>query len=406
MIKELNSDPVVIVSATRTAMGAFQGIYHSVPTPKLGSVVINELITKNDLDLNIVSEVMMGCVLPAGLGQAPARQAALAAGLPNTTPCTTINKMCGSALKTITMAYNYLIADADKIIIAGGMENMSLAPYLIPKARAGLRLGHSQLLDHMFFDGLEDAYNKGLLMGHFAERTAKKYHFTRQAQDEFALISAKRALDAIANKIFDAEIAKVSYVHQGNTIEIISDEVPTKINLDKISKLKPAFLLPHEDITNGTVTAANSSSIADGASAVLLMRQSKAKSLKLKPIAKIIGYSEVANEPEWFTTAPVTAIKKLTQATGLNLKDIDLFEINEAFAVVTMAAIVDLNLDHNKVNVYGGACALGHPIGATGSRIVTTLLNAMQKQGKSLGVASLCIGGGEAMALAVELLNN
>ncbi len=401
-MSDSNKDPVVIVSSSRTPMGAFQGVFSNYTAPKLASVVISDVLTKSKLDKSFISEVIMGCVLPAGIGQAPARQAALAAGLATSVPCTTVNKMCGSGLKAIALAYNNILADKNKIIIAGGMENMSLAPYLIPKARAGLRLGHGKLLDHMFYDGLEDAYNPGMLMGHFAERTAKKYKFSRYDQDEFAIESATRAKFACENKLFNNEIAKVDYTHNGNQVIIDTDEIPGTIKLEKISKLKPVFTLPGEDIAQASVTAANSSSISDGASVVLLMRQSKAQELDLVCQAKIHDYSEVASEPEWFTTAPVLAIKKLLEQKNLNISDIDLFEINEAFAVVTMVAIHDLNLNHDKVNINGGACALGHPIGASGARIVTTLLNNLVQRDKQTGIASLCIGGGEAMALSVE----
>lgn len=401
-MSDINKDPVVIVSSSRTPLGAFQGVFSNYAAPKLGAVVISDLISKSKIDSNLISEVIMGCVLPAGIGQAPARQAALAAGLATNIPCTTVNKMCGSGLKAIALAYNNICADKNKIIIAGGMENMSLAPYLIPKARAGLRLGHSMLLDHMFYDGLEDAYHPGMLMGHFAERTAKKYKFSRNDQDEFAIASVTRAKHACENKLFANEIAKVKYTDKGNEVIIDTDEIPGTIKLEKVSKLKPVFTLPGDDITQATVTAANSSSISDGASAVLLMRKSKAVQLGLEYQAKIVDYSEIASEPEWFTTAPVGSIEKLLEQTGLNLSDIDLFEINEAFAVVTMVAIHDLNLDHERVNINGGACALGHPIGATGARIVTTLLNSLAQCNKQIGIASLCIGGGEAMALAVE----
>lgn len=397
-------DPVVIVSAVRTPIGAFQGVFNSVTASDLGAAVIKEIINQTKLDPNLISEVLMGCVLPAGQGQAPARQAALKAGLPMSTPCTTINKMCGSGLKTITIAYTSLLQNPNKIYIAGGMENMSLAPYLLPNARDGYRLGHGQLLDHMFLDGLEDAYSKGLLMGHFAERTAQKYRFSREMQDEFALTSAKRALAAVENNLFNSEITSVSYQQRGQEVIIDKDETPGTIRTDKISKLKPVFIEKCFDAEKATVTAANSSSISDGASAVLLMRLSKAKSLGLRPLVKIKNYSEVANEPEWFTTAPVKSISDILDKTNLTTKDIDLYEINEAFAVVTMAALHDLNLDHEKVNIYGGACALGHPIGATGARIVTTLVHAMCNNNKPLGVASLCIGGGEALALGVELI--
>lgn len=395
------TNPVVIVSALRTPIGAFQGIYSNISATQLGANVIAEVLKQSQIDKNLITEVLMGCVLPAGLGQAPARQAAIMGGVPLTTPCTTINKMCGSSLKAIVLAYNNLLVDSSRIIIAGGMENMTQAPYLIPKARAGLRLGHGMLIDHMFYDGLEDAYDKGCLMGHFAELTAQKYKFTRQAQDEFALISAKRAQNAVKNNVFSNEIAQVNTVVKKQQVTFLEDETPGKIDTDKIPKLSPAFVKP-ENIAFGTVTAANSSSISDGASSLLLMRLSKANELNLKPLAKIISYSEIAQEPAWFTTAPVTAIKNLLKKINLNVSDIDLFEINEAFAVVTMAAMHDLDISHDKVNINGGACALGHPIGATGARIVTTLIHALHANKKEYGIASLCIGGGEAIALGIQ----
>lgn len=394
-------DPVVIIDAKRTAIGAFQGVYKNISAPELGANVIRYLIENNNIK-DKVSEVIMGCVLSAGLGQAPARQAALRAGLDYSVPCTTVNKMCGSGLKSITLAYNNILANPENIIIAGGMESMTNAPYFIPKARAGLRLGHGQILDHMFYDGLEDAYNKGLLMGHFAERTAKKYNFTRDLQDEFAMLSASRAKQAVEHGLFKPEIAAVKYNYRDKEIVIDTDETPGVIDIDKIKKLKPAFVEKNNNIDDCTVTAANSSSISDGAAAVILMRLSKAKELDLKPIAKIINYSDYAQEPEWFTTAPVGAINNLIKKSNLDLDKIDLFEINEAFAVVTMAAIHDLKLDSNKVNIYGGACALGHPIGATGARILVTLLNSLERNNRSLGIASMCIGGGEASAIAIE----
>lgn len=403
MEKDLN-DPIVITSAKRTAIGAFQGVYSNVNAPILAASSIRANISENESISGNISEVLMGCVLPAGLGQAPARQAALNAGIESSVPCTTINKMCGSGLKTVLLAHNVILADKQKIIIAGGMENMTLAPYLLPKARSGLRLGHSKVIDHMFYDGLEDAYSKNLLMGHFAERTAKKYGFSRSMQDEFAMQSATRAKQAVDNGLFTNEIASVEVINRKSSETVNKDEIPDTINLDKISKLKPAFVLPDEKIEDATVTAANSSSIADGASSLVLMRLSKARELNITPLAKIIDYTEVAQEPEWFTTAPVAAIKKLLANTGMNIDNVDLFEINEAFAVVTMAAIHDLKLPDDKVNVYGGACALGHPIGASGARILTTLVHGLQRDTKSIGVASLCIGGGEAIAIAVEML--
>lgn len=396
------TDPIVIVNAKRTPIGAFQGVYKNYTATQLGTSAIASLI--EDKVCEEITDVFMGCVLPAGLGQAPARQAALGAGISHSVPCTTLNKMCGSGLKTILEAHKNIQIDANKVIVAGGMENMSLAPYILPKARAGLRLGHGQLLDHMFYDGLEDAYNKGLLMGHFAERTAKKYGFSREMQDEFAALSVTRAKDAVHSDVFTCELVTVSHQERGREVVITHDEIPDSIKLDKIATLKPVFVLPEDDASAATVTAANSSSIADGAAAVLLMRKSKADSLGMQPLAKIIGYTEIAQEPEWFTTAPVQSINKLFSQTGLTKSDIDLFEINEAFAVVTMAALHDLKLDHNKVNIYGGACALGHPIGATGARILTTLIHGLRTNKKSLGVASLCIGGGEAIAMAIETL--
>ena len=403
MTNSTNNNPVVIVSALRTPIGAFQGVYSNYSAPQLGSTVIKAIVEQTQIDPCQISEVIMGCVLSAGLGQAPARQAAILADLPNTIPCTTVNKMCGSSLKTIVLAYNQIVADADKVIIAGGLENMTQAPYLAPKARAGLRLGHGVLLDHMFYDGLEDAYDKGCLMGHFAELTAKKYNFSRQVQDEFALISANRAIDAVNKNIFARELAPVKYKLKGQDIEIATDETPGKIDINKIAKLAPAFVKP-ADMSTGTVTAANSSSISDGAAAVLLMRLSKAKELGLTPLAKILDYAESAHEPCWFTTAPVKAINQVLNKTKLSVNNIHLFEINEAFAVVTMAAMHDLDIPHDKVNIHGGACALGHPIGATGARIVTTLIHSLQATKQELGVASLCIGGGEALALAIAAL--
>jgi acetyl-CoA C-acetyltransferase len=337
-------------------------------------------------------------VLPAGQGQAPARQAALGGGLPLATPCTTINKMCGSGMKAIMLAHDQLLAGNGNVVVAGGMESMSNAPYLVPKARGGLRLGHGEIKDHMFLDGLEDAYQKGTLMGVFAEQCAEKYGFSRQDQDEFAIASLTRAQQAIKGGQFKDEIAAVTVPGRGSDTVVDTDEQPLKANLDKIPTLKPAFK------KDGTVTPANSSSISDGGAALVLMTAAEAAKRGLKPIARVVGHSSHAQEPGWFTTAPVGAMQKLLAKTGWKAEDVDLFEINEAFAVVTMAAMHDLKLPHDKVNVHGGACALGHPIGASGARIVITLLSALTQRGGKRGVASLCIGGGEATALAVELV--
>jgi acetyl-CoA C-acetyltransferase len=338
----------------------------------------------------------MGCVLPAGQGQAPARQAALGAGLPYAVPCTTVNKMCGSGMKTVMMAYDALHARPADIVVAGGMESMTNAPYLLPKMRAGARLGHAEVKDHMFLDGLEDAYDKGRLMGTFAEDTVQHYQFTREAQDAFAVESLKRAKRANEDGSFAKEIVPVAVKGRSGTVEVARDEQPFTADPDKIPRLKPAFR------DGGTVTAANSSSISDGAAALVLMRESEARRRKLDPIARIVGTAGVAQEPAWFTTAPVFAIRKLLEQVGWSLGEVGLYEINEAFAVVSLAAMRDLSLPHEKVNVHGGACALGHPIGASGARILVTLLAAMEKYGQKRGVASLCIGGGEATAVAVE----
>ena len=340
----------------------------------------------------------MGCVLPAGVGQAPARQAALGAGLPLSVACTTVSKVCGSGMKALMLAHDGLVAGSNDIVVAGGMESMTNAPYLLPKARAGLRLGHGQVLDHMFFDGLEDAYQKGRLMGSFAEETAEKYGFTRQAQDEFAISSTTRAQKAIKDGSFAWEIAAVTVAGRKGDVVVDKDEQPLKAQIDKVPSLKPAFK------KDGTVTAANSSSISDGAAALVLMRRSTADKLGLKPLAKVVAHASHDHEPGWFTTAPVGAMQKVFAKADWSAGSVDLFEINEAFAVVTMAAMKDLSLPHEKVNVHGGACALGHPIGASGARIVVSLIGALRKYGGKRGVASLCIGGGEATAMAIELL--
>ena len=396
-------DPVVIVAVARTPMGGFQGDFNALTAPQLGAVAIKAAEERAGIKPEQVEEVIFGNVLQAGIGQAPGRQAALGAGLPLSVGCTTINKMCGSALKAVMLVHDSLLAGAYEIGVAGGQESMSNAPYLLPKARGGYRLGHGQMLDHMFFDGLEDAYQKdakggGRLMGTFAEECAESYGFTRQAQDAFAIQSTTRAQKAINEGLFKWEIAPVTIVGKKGDVVVDKDEQPLKAQIEKIPGLKPAFK------KDGTVTAANSSSISDGAAAVVLMKASKAKALGLAPIAKIVGHTTHAQEPDLFTTAPVFAMEKLLKKNGWSVADVDLWEINEAFAVVTMAAIHDLKLDPAKVNVHGGACALGHPIGASGARILVSLIGALKQYGKIRGVASLCIGGGEAVAVGVEML--
>ena len=395
----MQDDPVVIVSMARTPMGGFQGELKDKTAPELGAVAIKGAVERAKLEPNTIEEVMFGCVLPAGLGQAPARQAALGAGLNKHTVCSTINKMCGSGMQSVIMAHDALLAGSVKVIVAGGMESMSNAPYLLDKARAGYRMGHGKVIDHMFLDGLEDAYDKGRLMGTFAEDSAQAYGFSRQEQDDFAIQSLERAQQAMQQRVFSDEIVAVEVAQRKQTVTISEDEQPPKADVSKIRQLRPAFS------KDGTVTAANSSSISDGAAALVLMRESEAKQRGLTPMAAIRGHSAYAAEPHLFTTAPVGAINKLMQRTGWSLDQVDLFEINEAFAVVTMIAMRELDLAADKVNIRGGACALGHPIGASGARIIVTLLSALKQQNKRYGVASLCIGGGEATALAVELLN-
>ena len=392
------NDPVVIISAARTPMGGFQGDFTALTAPQLGSVAIKAAVERAGVAAELVEEVIFGCVLPAGLGQAPARQAALGAELPLSAGCTTVNKMCGSGMKATMLAHDLLIAGTNDVMIAGGMESMTNAPYVLPKARGGYRLGHGQIFDHMFLDGLEDAYEKGRLMGTFAEDCAGNYGFTREAQDTYAIASTTRAQAAIKDGSFEWEIAPVTVAGRKGEVTIASDEQPPKANIDKIPSLKPAFK------KDGTVTPANSSSISDGAAALVMMRASTAAAKGLKPIAKIVGHTTHAQQPALFATAPVGAMQKLLTKTGWTTADVDLWEINEAFAVVTMAAIHDLQLDHAKVNINGGACALGHPIGASGARIIVTLLGALKKTGGKRGVASLCIGGGEATAMAFEML--
>ncbi|MCI1041898.1 acetyl-CoA C-acetyltransferase [Caballeronia zhejiangensis] len=397
-MSETRNDPIVIVSAARTPMAAFQGDFASLTAPQLGAAAVKAAVERAGLKPEQIDEAIMGCVLPAGQGQAPARQAALGAGLPLSTGCTTINKMCGSGMRAAMFAHDMLLAGSVDVIVAGGTESMTNAPYLLPKARGGMRMGHGQVLDHMFLDGLEDAYEKGRLMGAFAEQCASSYAFSRESQDAFAVESLQRAQRANDDGSFDWEIAPVTVQGRKGDTVIGRDEQPFKANIEKIPSLKPAFA------KDGTVTAANSSSISDGAAALVMMRESTAIRLGVTPIARIAGHSTFAQQPALFTTAPVGAISKLFEKNGWRAGDVDLYEINEAFAVVTMAAMREHDLPHDKVNVNGGACALGHPIGASGARILVTLLGALKARGLKRGVASLCIGGGEATAMGVELV--
>ncbi|MCH7537242.1 MAG: acetyl-CoA C-acyltransferase [Proteobacteria bacterium] len=390
------ADTVVIVAARRTPLGAFQGSLANVQSPDLAATAIRACVADTDIDADAIDEVLMGCVLPAGVGQAPARQAAIGAGISLRAGCTTLNKVCGSGMKATTIAHDLIKVGSAGIVVAGGMESMSNAPYLMPKARSGYRMGHQQVLDHMFFDGLQNAYD-GNMMGHFAEATAQKYSFSREDQDAFAIESVTRARNAIANGAFAAEISPVTTKTRQGEITVSEDEGPGVASLEKIPTLRPAFA------TDGTVTAASSSSISDGAAALMLMSASDAKQRGLEPLATIVGHSGFAHEPEWFTTAPVFAIRALHQKLGWDPDNVDLYEINEAFACVTMAAIADVGLDHAKVNVNGGACALGHPIGATGARIIVTLLHALRARKLNRGIAALCIGGGEAIAIGIEI---
>ncbi|MGO7547516.1 acetyl-CoA C-acyltransferase [Rhizobium leguminosarum] len=389
-------DPIVIVGAARTPIGSFQGELKEATAPELGATAIRAALQRSRVEAEAVEEVVFGCVLPAGQGQAPARQAAIHAGLPFATAASTVNKMCGSGMKAVMMAHDLIAAGSASVAVAGGMESMTNAPYLLDKARGGYRLGHGRVVDHMFLDGLEDAYDKGRLMGSFAEDCAEAYQFTREAQDNYAIASLTRAQKAIAEGCFESEIAPVT-VKSGKAEQVAScDEQPGKAKLDKIPTLKAAFR------DGGTVTAANSSSISDGAAALVLMRRSEAERRGLKPLATILGHATHSQAPNLFATAPIGALQKLSDRTGLPLSEVDLFEINEAFAVVAMAAMRDLNLPHEKVNVHGGACALGHPIGASGARILVTLLAALERYGLKRGMAALCIGGGEATAVAIE----
>lgn len=392
----MSEDPIVIVGLARTPMGSFQGSLSAVKAPDLGTVAIKAALERADVSGDDIDEVIMGCVLPAGMGQAPARQAAIGAGIPVDAGATTINKMCGSGMKAVMFANDLLTAGSADVMVAGGLESMTNAPYLLQKARDGFRMGHGQIYDHMFLDGLEDAYEPGRLMGTYAEDTAEAYQFTREAQDDFAIRSLGRAKKANEDGSFDAEMAPVTVkTRKGETV-VDKDEQPFTANIEKIPTLKPAFR------KDGTVTPANSSSISDGASALVMMKRSEAERRGLTPLATIIGHATHSQEPQWFTTAPVKAIHKLLDKTGWSKEDVGLFEINEAFAVVTMAAMKEHGLPDDKVNVHGGACAMGHPVGSSGSRIICSLISAMHQYEVDKGVASLCIGGGEATAIAIQ----
>ncbi len=391
------ADPVVVLSARRTPIGAFQGIFSGTSATHLGSTAVKAALDDAGVDAAAVDEVLMGCVLPAGLGQAPARQAAIGAGIPTSAPCTTINKMCGSGMKAIMQGYDAIVAGSAEVVVAGGLESMTNAPYLLPKARSGYRMGHQEVLDHMFVDGLQDVY-EGHMMGHYAEATADKYGYTREQQDAFAIESVTRAQTAAAEGRFADEIAPVTFATRKGDVTVSEDETPSTVSVEKIPTLRPAFR------KDGTVTAASSSSISDGAAAVVLTRASYAEANGLEPIAQIVSHSSFAQDPAWFTTAPIAAIERLHRRLDWTPDNVDLYEVNEAFAVVAMSAIEDAKLDHAKTNVNGGACALGHPVGATGARITTTLIHALRARGLKRGVASLCIGGGEATALGIEIV--
>ncbi len=392
------SENIYVVAAKRTAIGSFQGQFVNTPSTKLGATAIKATMAQVDINGEFVDEALIGCVLPAGLGQAPARQAVLGAGLPQSVCCTTVNKVCGSGMKAVMLAYDNIKAGSARVVLAGGMESMTMAPYLLPKARGGYRMGHAEMLDHMFFDGLQNPYD-GNMMGHFAENCADKYSFSREAQDTFSATSVKRAMAAMESGAFDEEITAVEVSQRYQTVQVDTDQEPPTCQLDKIPTLRPAF---RRD--GGTVTAANASKISDGASMTLLASQSFVDEKGLEPLAKIIGHHQYAHAPEWFTTAPVGAMTQLLKKIGWSVEDVDLWEINEAFAVVTMAAMTEMNIDHDKVNIHGGATALGHPIGASGNRILVTLIYALKQRGLKKGVASLCIGGGEATAIAIELV--
>lgn len=394
----MDEQDIVILAAKRTAMGNMLGSLSSLTAPELAAVSHEACLNESKLSPGDIDEVIMGCVLQAGIGQAPARQSAIKAGIPDSVPSTTINKMCGSGMKAVMMGADAIRAGNAKFVLAGGMESMSNAPYLLAKARTGYRLGHGEIKDHMFLDGLEDAYQKGKLMGVFAEKTAEKYHFTREAQDNFARNSMTKAIEAIEKGFFEKEIVPVTIKDKKGETVVMRDESPDAKKLSKMADLKPAFK------TDGTVTAANSSSISDGAASLLITSKACADKKQLKPIAKIVAYASNANAPEWFTTAPVGAIKKVMERANWTPDSIDLYEINEAFAVVTMAAMHDLHIPEAKVNINGGACALGHPIGASGARVLVTLIHNLQRLGLKRGIAALCIGGGEATAMAIELI--
>lgn len=393
----MSTDAIVIVAAKRTPVGAFQGALSGATAPELGAAAIRAVLADGGIDGGDVDRVLMGCVLPAGLGQAPARQAALGAGIPDSVPCTTVNKMCGSGMETLILGHDMIRAGSAAIVVAGGLESMSNAPYLLPKARSGYRMGHQEALDHMFCDGLQDPY-EGQMMGHFAQITADKYGFTREQMDAYAIESVTRAQKAVSDGAFAAEIAPVTISSRRGDVTVTDDETPGVVRIDKIPTLRPAFS------KDGTVTAATSSSISDGAAAVVMMAESEAERRGLQPIARILAHSAFAHEPAWFTTAPVYALRLVHEKLDWTPADVDLYEINEAFAVVTMAAMADVGIGHEKVNVNGGACALGHPIGATGCRITTTLLHALRARGLRRGIATQCIGGGEATAIAVEII--
>jgi len=392
----MSTESIVITAARRTPIGAFQGALSGATATQLGAAAVRQAVADTGIDPAHIDEVLMGCVLSAGLGQAPARQAALGADIPVGVSCTTVNKMCGSGMKAIMMGHDAIKAGAASVVVAGGLESMTNAPYLLPKARGGYRMGHQQTLDHMFTDGLQDVY-EGHMMGHFAETTAQKYGFTRDEQDAFAIESVTRAQSALADGAFAKEVTPVTINTRKGDVTVDADETPGTVNIEKIPTLRAAFA------KDGTVTAATSSSISDGAAATVLMSASDAEKRGIEPLARIVGHSSFAHEPAWFTTAPVSAITHLLENIGWSSDDVDLYEINEAFAIVTMAAMRDIGLDHAKVNVNGGACALGHPIGASGARITTTLIYALKARGLKRGVASLCIGGGEAVAIGIEL---
>jgi acetyl-CoA C-acetyltransferase len=391
------TEDIFIVAARRTPIGAYQGALSGATAPQLGAAAVRAAIADSRVSAEQIDEVILGCVLPAGIGQAPARQASIAAGVPQSVPCTTINKVCGSGMRSAMLGCDSIRAGSARIVVAGGFESMTNAPYLLPKARQGYRMGHGEILDHMFYDGLQNPYD-GQMMGQFADATAKKYQFTRADQDAFAAESVRRAQAACGNGAFSAEIAPVTVKGRKGEQRVERDEPPFNCDISKIPNLKPAFG------KEGTVTAASSSSIADGAAALVLMSASAARAVGAAPLARIVGYASYAHAPEWFTTAPASAIKKVLEKAGWNAAQVELYEINEAFAVVTMAAMHDVGLEHARVNVHGGACALGHPIGASGARIITTLVHALKAQGLKRGVASLCIGGGEATAIAIEVV--